>query len=124
VDDSTEKYTVRVSRIPEVTVSYEGPRDDEFATGDFDQNAGLLTVTINNTALFPLSAPIYKYGPPYDWYVDGVKQNVSSTQNTLVIKTADFPPGRHLVTVSATRPPPPSGDGKHYTNTLYFLVQG
>jgi hypothetical protein len=118
----TQEYTVKVVNILEVTISYDGPRDDKFTTESFDQNNGLLSVTINNTDQFPLSDPTYRYGPTYDWYVDSVRQNVSNTQNTLVIKTAGFPPGRHQVTVSATRLKP-EGDGRHYTNTLYFLVR-
>jgi hypothetical protein len=121
--DNIQEYTVKVSKIPEVTISYDGPRDDKFTEESFDQSTGLLTVTILDkiTDLFPLGASIntYKYGPSYGWYVDGIEQNVSNTQNTLVITTAGFPPGRHQVTVSATK----STDGKHYTNTLYFLVQ-
>jgi hypothetical protein len=55
----------------------------------------------------------------YSWYGDGVVQPVSTTQNTLVIKTAGFPPGRYQVTVSATR----SSGSKHYTHVVYFLVR-
>jgi hypothetical protein len=119
--DNTAEYTVTVTNIPEVTIKYEGPRDDKFTTESFDQNSGLLTVTILDkiTDLFPSSDPTYRYGSPYDWSVNGVNQPVSNTQNTLVITTAGFPPGRHQVTVFATR----SADNRHYSNTLYFTVQ-
>jgi hypothetical protein len=117
--DNKQEYTVKVIKIPEVTISYESPRDDRFTTESFNQTNGLLTVIIDTSSFFPVSAPVYQYTSPYDWYVDSVKQNVSTTQNTLVIKTADFSPGRHQVTVSATR----GSDGKHYTNVLYFVVQ-
>jgi hypothetical protein len=107
--DNTREYRVRVIKIPEVTVSYEGPRDDKFFTEKFDRNTGLLSITVDGAG----------YGAPYDWYIDGVDQPVSSTQNTLVIKTAGFSPGRHQVTVVAKK----TADSKHYSNLVYFLVQ-
>jgi hypothetical protein len=112
VDGSTLEYTVKVSKIPEVTVRYESLKDDKFITDSFDQLAGLLTVTIDTSGGT-------KYEAPYAWYVNGVQQNVSTSQSTLVIKTADFKPGEHQVTVSATK----KADGKHYTNIVYFLVR-
>jgi hypothetical protein len=118
-DTSIQEYTVKVTKIPKITISYESPKDDKFTTESFDQMTGLLTITIQNTVSFPLSNPSYTYGSPYGWYVDSVKQNVSSTQNTLVIKTTDFQPGSHQVTVSAKR----SADNKNYTNVLKFFVQ-
>jgi hypothetical protein len=117
--DNTRKYTVKVNKIPEVTVRYEAVRDDKFTTERFDQNTGLLTISITTSSIFPLSNPSYGYRDPFGWYVDGIQQPVSGTQNTLVIKTAGFPPGRHQVTVSATR----SADSKHYTNLIYFDVR-
>jgi hypothetical protein len=117
--DNTQMYTVSVNRIPEITVKYEALRDDKFTAETFDQYIGLLTITVQNGVIFPLSEPKYTYGQPYSWYVDGVVQPGSSTQNTLVIKTAGFPPGRHQVTVSTTR----SADSKHYTNLIYFDVK-
>jgi hypothetical protein len=119
-DTTTQEYTVKVLKIPEITISYGGPQDDKFTTESFDQNTGLLTISIDTTAnKFPLSAPSYGYAAPFDWYVDGVNQPVARTQSTLVIKTNDFKPGRHQVTVSAER----SSDNRHYTNLVYFLVQ-
>jgi hypothetical protein len=108
-DNTTQEYTVNVTKIPEITIQYEGLRDDKFTAESFDQSTGLLTVTISLTG----------YGAPYDWYVDGVDQPVSGTQNTLVIKTAAFGPGRHQVTASAVK----NADGRHYTSQVYFLVQ-
>jgi hypothetical protein len=123
--DNTREYTVKVIKIPEITITYASLKDDKFTTESFDQNTGLLIIKILDavTDKFPLSAPTYRYGPPYSWYVDGVKQSVSDTQNTLVIKTAGFGPGRHQVTVSATRTVANGGDGKHYTNILSFDVK-
>jgi hypothetical protein len=115
---NTQEYTVKVTKLPEVTIKYEGPWDDKFVTDNFDQSTGLLTITIDTTTQFPISNPSYRYNSPYDWYVDGVDQPVSVTQNTLVIKTADFKLGQHRVTASATK-----SDGKHYTNHVYFLVR-
>jgi hypothetical protein len=109
VDGSTQEYTVTVSQIPEVTIDYEGLRDDKFITESFDPNTGLLTIEVTGAG----------YDQPYDWYVDSIKQPLAETQNTLVIRTADFLPGRHQVTASAKR----SSDNKHYTNIVYFLVQ-
>jgi hypothetical protein len=118
-DTSIQEYTVKVTKIPKITISYESPKDDRFITESFNQNTGLLTITILDTDSFPLSDPTYTYGPPYGWRIDSVRQSVSNTQNTLVIKTADFQPGSHQVTVSAKR----SADNKTYTNVLKFLVQ-
>jgi hypothetical protein len=109
--NNTREYTVTVTRIPEIAISYEGLRDDKFTTDNFDPTTGLFTVQITAGA---------GYSEPYEWYVDGVKQSLSATQNTLVIKTADFGPGRHQVTVLAKK----IADSKHYTNVLYVTVQG
>jgi hypothetical protein len=118
--DDTQEYTVKVVKIPEVTVSYEALRDDKFVEESFDQRTGQLTISIITTAsTFPLSSPSYGYKAPFDWYIDGVKQPLAGTQRALVIKTTDFKPGRHQVTVSAAR----TSDNRHYTNALYFDVQ-
>jgi hypothetical protein len=120
-DGSTCSYKVTIVKIPEITISYGSLRDDKFITESFDQNTGLLTIRIDTTTSFPLSDPDpgYKYETPFGWYVDGVEYPVSDTQDTLVIKTADFSPGRHQITVSAKR----TSDNKHYTNLMYFVVQ-
>jgi hypothetical protein len=104
----TQEYTVKVVKMPEITIRYEGVRDEEFITENFDEGTGLLTIKVTGT----------NYGAPHEWYVDGVKQPVSDTQDILELKTADFEPGTHQVTVSAKGP-----DNKHYTNLVYFLVQ-
>jgi hypothetical protein len=119
-DDSTQEYKVTVTKIPEVSISYGSLRDDKFTEEKFAQGTGLLTVSIITApTYFPQLAPTYSYTQPFDWYVDGVKYPVSSTQKTLSLKTTDFQPGRHQITVSATR----SSDKKHYTNVVYFDVK-
>jgi hypothetical protein len=115
--DNTQEYTVRVSKIPEVIISYDGPRDDRFITENFQQSTGLLTITINNEN--PFQGSTYHYGGPYEWYLDGVKYPVSGIPNTLVLKTTDFEAGQHELVAVAKR----SSDNRYYTNKLYFLVQ-
>jgi hypothetical protein len=116
--DNTQEYTVKVINIPEVTISYGSLRDDKFTTERFDQSTGLLTITINTSDTFGSAPNDYTYKASFDWYVDGVDQPVSDTQESLTIKTAGFGPGRHQITVSAMR----SSDNRHYTNVLYFDV--
>jgi hypothetical protein len=109
VDDSTQEYTVKVTKIPEVTVSYQGLRDDKFITESLSQETGLLTVTIAHT----------DYSSPYEWYVDGVKYPVSGTQKTLVLKTTDFQAGQHEVVAAAKK----TAENRYYTNKIQFLVK-
>jgi hypothetical protein len=121
--DNIQKYTVTVKKIPEVTISYESPKDDKFITESFGQGNGWLTVTIDSSDPFPSDpspgGSTYYYGGPYKWYLDGTPYPVSGTPNTLILKTADFEAGRHELVVMAKR----SSDNMYYTNKLYFQVQ-
>jgi hypothetical protein len=106
--DNTREYTVTVTRLPEVTVSYQPAQDPKFVTESLNLNTGFLTIEVADTAAYT----------NYEWYIEGALQSVSSTQSVLGIKTTDFPPGTHKVMIAAKR----SADGKNYSNIVAFTV--
>jgi hypothetical protein len=107
-----QPYTVNVIREEAVNISFEGEIDRKvIASNSFDQSTGILTITLNND-------PGTGITPPYEWYIDGVKQAVSSTETIFTVNAGDgsFIPGRHEITVSGLR------GGLHYTGHVYFVV--
>jgi hypothetical protein len=104
-----QSYTVTVIRKSSVAVSFTGEAESEvIAANTFDQNTGVVTVTVNAANV----------SPPYEWYVDGVKQTVSTTDTVFTLRVGDgtFLPGRHEIMVSGKK------DGLHYTGRVYFAV--
>jgi hypothetical protein len=112
-DGNAQPYTVTVIRKSSVIVTFEGEKDQAVAGSAFDQNTGTVTVTVNND-------PATGVSPPYEWYLDGVKQSVPDTQGTFTLNAGDgtLIPGRHEITVSGKK------DGLHYTGRVYFTVSG
>jgi hypothetical protein len=110
-----QAYVVTVIRKSSVTASFTGEAESGvIASNTFDQNTGVVTVTVNNDSITGIS-------PPYEWYVDGVKQVVLDTgAATFALKVGDgtFLPGRHEIVVSGRK------DGLHYTGRVYFTVSG
>lgn len=106
-DGETLEYTVTIEKRSELTVKFEGITDPGIIQTNFDQTAGLLTITIIDT----------RY-TPFEWYLDGKLYPVSATERSLVLKTGDLAIGQHEVVPVAAGP-----DGKHYTNKVYFSVQ-
>jgi hypothetical protein len=109
-DGAEQDYTVTVILKSSVGVSFSGDVENTIiSSSDFDQNTGVVTVTVNSGI-----------ESPYEWYVDGVKQPVPTTQDTLALNVGDgaFIPGRHEITVSGKK------DGLHYTGKVYFTVSG
>jgi hypothetical protein len=114
VNDSgggTQPYTVTVTEQSAVNVSFTGEKDVVFADSTYNQSTGIVTVTIYTDK---------GVTAPYEWYVDGVKQAVSSTATvfTLNVGNGSFIPGRHEIMVSGMK------GGLHYTGKLYFVVSG
>jgi hypothetical protein len=110
----TQIYTVRVSRQSAVTVAFMGNVDRTvIGSNVFDQTTGIITISAN-------TAETVGVGPPYEWYVDGVKQGVSSTESvfTLNVGTGNFTPGRHEIMLSGR------ANGLHYTGKVSFTVAG
>jgi hypothetical protein len=110
-DNTKQDYTVTVSFEEQnlgLNVTFLGISDPALITESFDQSAGELTIRVNQVS---------GYAAPYEWYLDGRKYPVSSTEGTLVLKTGGLKAGQHEVVVAATGP-----GGKHYTNKIYFLV--
>jgi hypothetical protein len=106
-----QPYTVTVTKQIPITVSFTGEKENEvIASSAFDQEQGTVTVTANNTA---------SVGPPYEWYVDGVKQAVSEATFTLNVGSGNFTPGRHEILLSGK-----ALDGLHYTGKVSFTVAG
>jgi hypothetical protein len=116
-DESTQTYTVRVSLEPpnqSFSVIF-GPIDDpDLISEIFDQSTGIVSLSL---------VPDPKYDAPYEWYLDGNKLSVSSTQSGLELPVDGLQPGNHEVTVIVTKkgvlPPYPT----KYTNKVYFWVQ-
>jgi hypothetical protein len=108
-----QAYSVSVIKKSPVTVSFEEEKDLVFAKSEFDQNTGVITVTINSDSNTGVS-------PPYEWYIDGVKQPVPNTQAIFTLSVGDgtFIPGRHEIMVSGKK------GGLHYTGKAYFTVSG
>ncbi|MDR1287810.1 MAG: DUF5018 domain-containing protein [Treponema sp.] len=115
-DDTTAEYTLKLTKIPRITITYEPVQDEKFITERFDQSTGVLTIEIIPLKGNRTPAGAYNYNAPYQWRVDNVLQPVSSTQTSLSLRVTDFQPGQHEVVVMATR----TEDGKHYTNKLFF----
>jgi hypothetical protein len=109
----TRSYTVTVIRKRSVEVSFAGENDQAVAAGVFDQDTGVVTVTVNTD-------PNTGVSPPYEWYLDGVKQPVSNVQAVFTLQAGDgtLLPGRHEITVSGRK------NGLHYTGKVYFMVSG
>jgi hypothetical protein len=109
----TRTYTVTVIRQSSVAAHFEGEADRSIiASNSFDQNTGVITVIARNDDGGVV--------PPYEWYVDGVMQAVSSTETTFTLNvgTGNFTPGRHEIMLSGIK------DGLHYTGRVYFTVAG
>jgi hypothetical protein len=107
-------YTVTVRKEEQnlgLAVTFVGISDPGLIDTSFDQSAGELSIT--------MKAGNAGYTAPYEWYLDGGKLPVSSTENRLVLKTADLKAGRHEVVAVATGPAPKY---LHYTNKVYFIV--
>jgi hypothetical protein len=108
-----QAYTVTVIKQTAVDVTFTGEADRTVIAGNtYDQRTGIITITVNNSAA--------GIGPPYEWYIDGVKQAVSTTETvfTLNVGNGSFVPGRHEITLSGRR------GGLHYTGHVYFTVSG
>jgi hypothetical protein len=100
-----------VIRKSSINVDFTGEAEDEIISANtFDQSTGVITVTVDAA----------KAASPYEWYVDGVKQNVPNTQSIFTLNVGDgtFIPGRHEIMVSGRK------DGLHYTAKVYFMVSG
>jgi hypothetical protein len=115
-DDTTAEYTLKLTKIPRITITYVPVLDEKFITERFDQSTGVLTIEIIPLHGDRTPAGEYNYKAPYQWRVDGVSQPVSSGQTSLSLRVTDFQPGQHEVVVLATR----TEDSKHYTNKLFF----
>jgi hypothetical protein len=112
-DDDAQTYTVTVLRQSLVTAVFEGEVDRSIiASNNFDQTTGIITIIARNDA--------GGVDPPYEWYVDGVKQAVSTTDTTFTLNvgTGNFTPGRHEILLSGIK------EGLHYTGRVYFTVAG
>jgi hypothetical protein len=104
-------YSVSVIRKSPITVNFTGETDRTIiADNGFDQTTGVITITVNTTNV----------DPPYEWYLDGVKQPVPNTQTSFTLSVGDgtFIPGRHEIMVSGKK------GGLHYTGKVYFTVSG
>jgi hypothetical protein len=101
-------YTVTVIPQSAATVIFTGEEDPGFVTSDFNQQTGVITVTVNTVGPPPTTGP-------YDWYVDGIKQAATGENFTLNVGNG-FTPGRHEITVSGRR------GSLHYTTKVYFTV--
>jgi hypothetical protein len=109
---NAQPYIVTVLRQSAAKVRFEGEIDRSFIAGNtFDQSTGIVTVTANDDANTGIA-------PPYEWYVDGFKQTVSTAEPTFTLNAGDgaFTPGRHEIMLSGKK------DGLHYTNKIYFVV--
>jgi hypothetical protein len=110
---AAQPYTVRVLRQSAATVTFEGNMDRTvIGSNVFEQTNGRIIITAKNDA--------DGVDPPYEWYVDGVKQAVSTTETTFILNvgTGDFTPGRHEIMLSGIK------GGLHYTGRVYFTVAG
>jgi hypothetical protein len=105
-----QTYNVTVIKQSPVTVTFEGDVDQTVVASN-TSSGGVITITVNNDASNGVA-------PPYEWYVDGIKQSVSSTATTFTLNVGNgtFIPGRHEITVSGKK------DGLHYTGKVYFAV--
>jgi hypothetical protein len=112
-NNTGQAYAVTVIRKSSVGIQFEGEKDKLVASSTFNQNTGLITVTVGND-------PNTGISPPYEWYVDGVKQTVANTEFTFTLNVGDgtFLPGRHEIMVSGKQ------GGLHYTGRVYFMVSG
>jgi hypothetical protein len=107
----TQPYTVTVIRKSSIAVDFAGEMDSTIiADNRFDQTTGVIAITVNTDDV----------SPPYDWYVDGVKQPVPGAQTSFALSVGDgtFVPGRHEIMVSGRK------KGLHYTGRVYFTVSG
>jgi hypothetical protein len=106
-----QPYTVRVQRQSAATVTFEGNVDlTVVGSNTFDQTTGVIAIRAADNI-----------GPPYEWYVDGIKQGVSAVEPafTLNVGGGNFTPGRHEIMLSGK-----SSNGLHYTGKVYFTVAG
>jgi hypothetical protein len=107
-DESTVPYTVSVTKQSGFTVTFEGDGEIAFVSNTFNPVTGIVEVTVDDTAV----------DPPYDWYLDGVKQGVSGSVFTVNVGNGSFYPGRYEIMVSGKK------NGLHYTGKVYFVVSG
>jgi hypothetical protein len=108
-----QTYTVTVLRQSSVAAHFEGEADRSIiADNRWDQNTGIITIIARSDA--------EGVDPPYEWYVDGVIQAVSTTDTTFTLNvgTGNFTPGRHEILLSGIK------GGLHYTGRVYFTVAG
>jgi hypothetical protein len=98
-------YTVHVIKQIAETVDFTGETDIVFASSTFNQQTGVITVTVDTGQ---------GVTAPYEWYVNGVKQVAIGEQFTLSVN--GFTPGKHEIMVSGRK------NGLHYTGKVYFTV--
>jgi hypothetical protein len=110
-DGSVQDYGVTVVVEEQnlgLAVTFLGISDPDLISESFDQSTGTLSLQLN---------PVPGYTAPYEWYLDGQKCAVSSTEPGLTLKTGDLARGQHEVVAVAT-----GSDAKHYSSKIYFLV--
>ncbi|MDR1248968.1 MAG: DUF5018 domain-containing protein [Treponema sp.] len=108
-----QPYTVKVSKQSAATVTFTGNADRTVIDSNtFDQATGIITINAKTDTV----------GPPYEWYVDGIKQGVSAIEPvfTLNVGSGNFTPGRHEIMLSGKSP----SNGLHYTGKVSFTVAG
>jgi hypothetical protein len=106
---ASQSYTVRVIRRSSVRVDFTGDRDTAVIKSNaLDQSTGVIKFEVNTANV----------DPPYDWYLDGVKQGASGATFNLVVGDGSLAPGRHEVMVSGKK------NGLHYTGKSSFTVSG
>ncbi|MDR1277931.1 MAG: DUF5018 domain-containing protein [Treponema sp.] len=106
---SSEAYTVRVTRQSGFTVTFEGEAERRvIASNTFDPTTGIITVTINTAEV----------DGPYDWYIDGVKQEGSGSTFSVNVGNGSFYPGRYEIMASGVK------GNLRYTGKVYFVVAG
>jgi hypothetical protein len=113
-DGSAVEYTVHVSLEEEnlgLSVTFLPIEELDFVTQSFDQNTGIITLTLDTSDLEPNS--------PYEWRLDGVRLPVSDTESRLELLVAGFKPGRHEIVAIVKK----DADDRYYTNKVYFLVE-
>ena len=106
-----QPYAVTVIRKSSVDVSFTGEAENGIILrSSFNRTTGFIEVAIDTT----------RAAAPYEWYLDGVRQPVSNTQDVFTLHAGDgtLIPGRHEIMVSGMI------GGLHYTGKMYFVVSG
>jgi hypothetical protein len=115
-DGSSQDYTVTVSFEEQnlgLSLSFLGISDPSLITEKFNQSTGVLTLTLAAGGV---------YVQPYEWYLNGRKLNVSSTEPRLDLQTAGLQPGQHEIVVVVTKTGVAGLLPTHYTNKVYFMI--